>query len=611
MVTTGTPNRQRRMNQSRTSSRWRMSLLDSKYLSSIKGAQDFISMDPNLLRFPEVVLERIQIKIEDDLTPSINTDGEDGKKETKDEELPNQTQQNGEASYYTRGSSVHRSRGGISGKERRKDAVRAGHRFGCNGSLSEMERGGGHRRGGKKKRGGWHHLAFRDRQQLQRKLKKHNMAYTEEERQRGQRFSEEENEVLVANVLNHYRELCGQSSVKGSATQKRRLWQEVVNNVNSVAKTYRTIEVCKKRYGDCRRAVKLKMAALEQQALGRGDPHEQIRFNSWEEKLWQKISALMSDGGQHVLDTCEPTMMDLASLVPLETPGSPLCHSWAPTVDTAGLIPLETPGSPLCHSWAPTVDTAAPSIVQPEASAETYSEGEEATSPLDVQIVSEWSEVESPCIPAPQTHSERAELPEPPAELKASPNMDIGEHVTEPQPPITDQDYQRLQEEFSQNLRHVTRTHSSELHKLREHVVEGNSRIVQHLEGLATEVRELNAHVRQIHMNQAHFNLMFQNYLSDTKQFYGAMVQAMRNLQQPQAVSPMATPASSPAPSPKPHPTPPNPLLLTAMSDFTALSPAGSAEPASASSTASELPVYIRNRTTRRSASTFQPPKNH
>ncbi|XP_073467190.1 uncharacterized protein [Aquarana catesbeiana] len=290
-----------------------MSLLDSKYLSSIKGAQDFISMDPNLLRFPEVVLERIQIKIEDDLTPSINTDGEDGKKETKDEELPNQTQQNGEASYYTRGSSVHRSRGGISGKERRKDAVRAGHRFGCNGSLSEMERGGGHRRGGKKKRGGWHHLAFRDRQQLQRKLKKHNMAYTEEERQRGQRFSEEENEVLVANVLNHYRELCGQSSVKGSATQKRRLWQEVVNNVNSVAKTYRTIEVCKKRYGDCRRAVKLKMAALEQQALGRGDPHEQIRFNSWEEKLWQKISALMSDGGQHVLDTCEPTMMDLAS----------------------------------------------------------------------------------------------------------------------------------------------------------------------------------------------------------------------------------------------------------------------------------------------------------
>lgn len=255
-------------------------------------------------------------------------------------------------------------------------------------------------------------------------------------------------------------------------------------------------------------------------------------------------------------------------------------------------------------------------MVQPEVSAaETFSEGEEATSPLDVQIVSEWSEVESPCIPAPQNHSERAELPEPPAEPKASPNMDSGEHVTEPPPPaFTDPHYQRLQEEFSQNLRHVTRSHGSELHKLREHVVEGNGRIVQHLEGLASEVRELNAHVRQIHMNQAHFNLMFQNYLSDTKQFYGAMVQAMRNLQQPRAVSPMASPAPSPVPSPKPHlttTTTPNPLLLTAMPDLTAPSPVGSAEPASASSTASELPVYTRSRSTRRSASTFRTPKNH
>ncbi|CAI9614636.1 unnamed protein product [Staurois parvus] len=384
-----------------------MSLLDSTYLSSIKGAQAFISMDPNLLRFPEVVLERIQIKIEDDPSPSINTDGEDEKKEMKDEEWPNKTQQNGEVSYYTHvGSAVYRSRG--SGKERRKDAVRAGHRFGCIGSLSEMERGGGHRRGGRKKRGGWHHLAFRDRQQFQRKLKKHNMTYMEEERQRGQRFSEEENEALVENVLIYYRELCGHSAVKGSATRKRRLWQEVVNKVNSVATTYRTIEVCKKRYGDCRRAVKLKMAALEQQALGRGDPHEQIRFNSWEDKLRQKISALMCGGGQQVLDTCEPTMLELA-----------------------GLNPMEILGSALCHSWTPTVDTAASSIGSGGLGGDVLRRVKRPRHPWTCRLSANgrrWSR--------PQNHSERTELPEPPSEPKASAHMDSGEHVTDPQPAI-------------------------------------------------------------------------------------------------------------------------------------------------------------------------------
>ncbi|XP_018430512.1 PREDICTED: uncharacterized protein LOC108803171 [Nanorana parkeri] len=200
------------------------------------------------------------------------------------------------------GSAVCRGRGRSSKKEHRKDAVRAGHRFGFNGSMSEMERGGGHRRGGKKRRGGWHHFAIRDRQQFQRKRKKHTLSYVEEERQRGQRFSEEENEALVVNVLLHYRDLCGHSAIKGSATRKRRLWQDVADKVNSVATTYRTIEVCKKRYGDCRRAVRLKMAALEQQAEGGGDPNEQIRFNSWEEKLRQKISSLMSGGRQEVME---------------------------------------------------------------------------------------------------------------------------------------------------------------------------------------------------------------------------------------------------------------------------------------------------------------------
>lgn len=167
------------------------------------------------------------------------------------------------------------------------------------------------RRGGKKRRGGWHHFLHRERQQLQRRQKQQEEACVEEERQRGQRFSEEENEALVAGVLDYYRELCGKSAMKGSATQKRRLWQEVTNRVNRVASTYRTIEVCKKRYADCRRAVKLKMMALEQQAWGRGKHREPIRFNNWEEQLHLKYASIMMAGavprrGQGVLDTCEP-----------------------------------------------------------------------------------------------------------------------------------------------------------------------------------------------------------------------------------------------------------------------------------------------------------------
>ncbi|XP_072269203.1 uncharacterized protein [Pyxicephalus adspersus] len=561
-----------------------MSFNDSTYLSGIKGAQAFISMDPNLLRLPEVVLERIQVKIEDNQSPSTNTEEEGdqapGVEELKDEEWPNKNQQTprpGAVSYYTRvGGAVYSSQSARSGKEHRKDVVRAGHKFGYDGSLGGMECGGGLRRGGKKKRGSWHH--FRDRQ---RKLKEHNVGYVEEERQRGQRFSEEENEVLVANVLTHYKELCGHSAMKGSATRKRRLWQEVVNKVNSVATTYRTIEVCKKRYGDCRRAVNLKMAALQQQAIGRGDPHEQIRFNSWEDKLRQKISGTLSGGGQRVLDTCELT-----------------------TLEVTGLSTPETPSSLICPSWTP--DTAACSVVQSVAPGDTFSEGEQATSSLDLQIVSEWSEEEPLSTPAVHIPAGRTDPPEP----KSSSPVEGGPRVSDPGPA---QHYQRLQEELCRNLKHLTQSHNTELHKLRERVVEGNGRMVQHLEGLASEVRELNAHVRQIHMNQAHFNLMFQNYLSDTKQFYGAMVQAMRNLQQPQAVSPLPSPTSSPVPSPKPHPMPtmPNPLLLPAMTDYSALSPAGSAEPASASSTASEVPIsnhYVR----RPNLSLHpQPPTNH
>ncbi|XP_075683908.1 uncharacterized protein LOC142652213 [Rhinoderma darwinii] len=556
-----------------------MQMLSQKYpyLSSIRGAQAFISMDPNLLRFPEVVLERIEVKIEDD--PSTNTEGEE-------EQPPEEPQVKSEKDWRTGKTepknmnnaapfySPAGTEGGAAyqGTENNRETAptksdEAGYgelgreplRSGCNG-LSK-------RNTGRRKRGGWHQFVYRERQQFDRKLKRHCATYVEEERQRGQRFSEEENEVLVASVLSHYKELCGYSALKGSASRKRRLWQEVVNKVNSIGMTYRTIEVCKKRYGDCRRAVKLKMAALEHQAMGWGDPQEQIRFNNWEERLRQKIISVTMNGAQRVLDTCKPSSLELIdSNVP-----SSISQQFS--------------------SWAPTIETSAAQITQPPI-CEPVSDYDEAFSPVDIHLISEWSEEEAPCTPAAPIPNERIDADEPQPEPKLLDPSDITHFTNGPETSVTDQHCLHLQEEHNKSLRHLKQAHNVELHRLRENVVEGNTRMVQQLEGLVSEVRELNAHVQQIHLNQSHFNHMFQNYISDTKQFYGAMVHAIKNLQPAPTVSPMASPTSSPVSSPKypTNQTNPNPMILTAaMFESTSLSPAGSAEPASASSTASEV----------------------
>ncbi|XP_073533324.1 uncharacterized protein [Phyllobates terribilis] len=550
-----------------------MQMLSQKYsyLSRIRGAQAFISMDPNLLRIPEVVLERIEVKIEDD--PPIKTAGKEapilGDPQVKSEkewrtekcEPPEESAAapcyspagtEGGAGYpgaedsteYNRETAPARPRGN-------GEPGRATSRSGCNGLSRQIGRSPGWR-----KRGGWRQYVFRDRQQFDRKMKIDSAAYVEEERQRGQRFSEEENQVLVESVLSHYKELCGYSALKGSATRKRRLWQEVVNQVNSIGATYRTIEVCKKRYGDCKRAVKVKMAALEHQAMGGIGPPEQIRFNHWEEKLRQKIVSVTMNAAQRVLDTCKPSSLEVPDSIAQSTPQQ-------------------------CSSWAPIIDTSAPQMTR-ALTCELVSDYDEMSSPADIHLIGEWSEEEAPCTPAAHEGMNGAELQ---PEYKLPAPLDI---TSGPEPSVADQEYRQLQDERARSLHHLREASNAELHKLRENVVEGNARMVQQLEGLASEVRELNSHVQQIHMNQTHFNHMFQNYMSDTKQFYGAIVQAIKALQPAPTVSPMASPASSPN-HPAAQSNPSQILDTAAMFDSTSMSPAGSAEVASASSTASEF----------------------
>ncbi|KAM4026725.1 uncharacterized protein ACNLHF_022573 [Anomaloglossus baeobatrachus] len=545
------------------------------YLSRMKGAQAFISMDPNLLRIPEVVLERIEIKIEDDAPIKAE------KSERKEASVLGDPQVKCEKEWRTEKrdppeesaaapccsladtEAVAVYQGAENSKEYNPEtapAKSAGNeesgrpttsRTGCNGLPRKIGRTPGRR-----KRGGWRQYVSRDRQQCDQKMMIQSAAYVEEERQRGQRFSEEENQVLVESVLAHYKELCGYSTLKGSATRKKRLWQEVVNKVNTIGAAYRTIEVCKKRYGDCKRTVKVKMAALEHQSMGGRGPPEQIRFNSWEESLRQKIISTTMNAAQRVLDTCKPSSLELSDSIAKSTPQQ--CSSWVPIIDTSASQMIQ---APMC---------------------DPVSDYDEASSPADIHLIGEWSEEEAPCTPAAPDGMNGAEH-EPEYKLPAPLDM-----TDCPESSIADQHYQQLQGEHARSLHHLKQVHNAELHKLRENMVEGNARVVQQLEGLASEVRELNSHVQQIHMNQTHFNHMFQNYMSDTKQFYGAIVQAIKALQPAPTVSPMASPALSPK-QPAAQTNPSQILETPAMFDSTSLSPAGSAEPASASSTSSEV----------------------
>ncbi|KAM8967213.1 LOW QUALITY PROTEIN: uncharacterized protein RCH25_025915 [Pelodytes ibericus] len=439
------------------------------------------------------------------------------------------------------------------------------------------ERSPGQRRASRRRNRGWggrkQHFAHHEQYEGPSHGERLNV-FMDEDRQRGHRFTEA-NAALVNGVLRRYENLLGHSSARGSSLRKRCYWQEIVNEVNSKGCAFRTIEVCKKRYGDCRRVVKAKMAALEQQALGKGEPEEEIHFNTWEDNLRRKISTVALQAAEGAGDTSETSTF----------------QPKAPRSTRAAEKATSCPSS----TWSSIIDTAVP-----ELQAVTASDSEEATSPLDHQLLGDWSE-DDIVSPFQSIHQEKQEaLCDPPA----TPTL-----PSQPAPPTLKNPADRdpwIQEEYNEQHRQLNRARNVELHKLRGNVVQGNSSIARHLEGLTREVRELNAHVRHIHMNQTHFNLMFQNYLSDTKQFYGAVVHTLQNLHQAPTVSPMASPAYSPAPSPKPPPmTPPPPPSPPTTSPSQSVC----AEAASASSTASETTVCRRRRGLRTSSISQRPTK--
>ncbi|MGH0130191.1 UNVERIFIED_CONTAM: hypothetical protein FKN15_053989 [Acipenser sinensis] len=89
-------------------------------------------------------------------------------------------------------------------------------------------------------------------------------------RKRKEKFSEEELRVLTTEVTQHEMELFGKASANVSYATKEAIWSSIVEKVNAVGVTRRTVNQVIKRWQDLRRRTKEKLARQHRHAAGTG-----------------------------------------------------------------------------------------------------------------------------------------------------------------------------------------------------------------------------------------------------------------------------------------------------------------------------------------------------
>ncbi|KAJ1206332.1 hypothetical protein NDU88_001739 [Pleurodeles waltl] len=125
------------------------------------------------------------------------------------------------------------------------------------------------------------------------------------------RFSAEEQEILVKEVTEHQHQLFVTSRLPIS--RREAIWQQIVDKINSVAEVRRTVIECKKRWHDCKRRTKEKMARNRKAALqtGGGGPAHQEALDHMKEMVAAVIPEEIVTGiqGQDSADYQETTHM--------------------------------------------------------------------------------------------------------------------------------------------------------------------------------------------------------------------------------------------------------------------------------------------------------------
>ncbi|KAJ1141906.1 hypothetical protein NDU88_008234 [Pleurodeles waltl] len=124
----------------------------------------------------------------------------------------------------------------------------------------------------------------------------------EREKKRKCCFSAEEQDILVKEVTEHQHQLFVTSKLPIS--RREAIWQQIVDKINSV-EVRRTVIECKKRWHDCKRRSKEKMARNRKAALqtGGGSPAPQEAPDHMEEMVAAVIPEEIVTGiqGQHRL----------------------------------------------------------------------------------------------------------------------------------------------------------------------------------------------------------------------------------------------------------------------------------------------------------------------
>ncbi|XP_063818859.1 uncharacterized protein LOC135056975 [Pseudophryne corroboree] len=130
---------------------------------------------------------------------------------------------------------------------------------------------------------------------------------------RAPRFSEEENEILVEGVLRNYEVLLGSLSQQTSHKAKTAIWKEIASAVSTQGVQPRSIEICKKRYRDCKRITKNKMGRIDKHAKDTGGGELRLIFKTWEERVRQHLSRDVEGGADTSFSLtsqeCAPTRM--------------------------------------------------------------------------------------------------------------------------------------------------------------------------------------------------------------------------------------------------------------------------------------------------------------
>ncbi|XP_075061971.1 uncharacterized protein LOC142150675 [Mixophyes fleayi] len=114
-----------------------------------------------------------------------------------------------------------------------------------------------------------------------------------------------QNNILVDTIVTNYDVLYGKRAHVTSHQQRNQIWRQISDKVTSCGQVPKSIEHCRKRFRDCKRIVKKKMAASKRHAKGTGGGKPaNISMKPWEVRLSEVLDPVLVEGA---VDTEEPS----------------------------------------------------------------------------------------------------------------------------------------------------------------------------------------------------------------------------------------------------------------------------------------------------------------